>query len=90
MRTFLLTLIFMASSNIYAMDSCIELPIVNEVEVEFKGEITEVSTNLSYQNCPQSVLIKDRFIFHITQIIDHRGELMCVYNRHSVSFMCKP
>ena len=78
------------SLNAFAVSECIEFPVYEEnVEIAYKGKITEISERLSFYNCPESILVADRFISNIKQVIDYKNEKRCLYKVVSIHILCR-
>lgn len=83
----LLALIFSASN--YAFDVCYNFPKFKKELKVYKGKISDISTELSFSDCPRSVLINGHLVMGHSQVLDLEGKVLCVYsNGLAQSFAC--
>lgn len=73
----------------FAVENCLNFPLIGTPASEYKGEISDVSSRLSFANCPDSVLVNDSFVARLTRVYSHNEEQKCVYSGRSVSFICE-
>lgn len=86
----MMLLLVLISSNALALSDCIIFPVyVEGVEQPYKGKITEVSRDLSFGDCPESILVNERFVSKLIQLYDYKEEQRCVYRIASTAIMCR-
>lgn len=85
MKTLLASIALLASVNAFAVSECVNI-ISN---TPYKGTISSESRELSYNDCPESVLVNDRFVAQLFMVQDSAGEATCGYKFAGASFVCK-
>jgi len=76
------------STSLLAIDNCKDFPLHNKIETPYRGKITNVSRIDSFQNCPDSVFVNNKFIARLSKIITYKRQEKCVYTFSRTSFMC--
>lgn len=85
MKTIISSLILAASFNAFAVSECTDFGS----DAPYGGNITEESAELSYNNCPASVLVNGEFVAPLFMLKEVNGETQCVYSFGKVVFSCK-
>ena len=88
MKKFLACLLTLIATQTFALDNCLSFPVMNEEEVTYTGEISEVSDVTSFAGCPASTLINERIVMTLSQVVTYKEEKRCVYSNGRVFIMC--
>ena len=72
-----------------ALDKCFDYPIHNSKVEEYRGKITAESATLSFNDCPDSVMVNNRNIARLSQVLMYQGRNQCIYSFNRVAFMCE-
>ena len=85
MKIFMTAVSLLLTLNAFAVSEC-----KNYVgETPYKGEITAESREIGFNNCPESVLVNDKFVARLYMVKDSKGAPACVYTFGSATFVCK-
>ncbi len=82
-------MLLLAATQSFALENCLTYPVIGEVEVDYRGEISEVSDVTSFAGCPASVLVNDTIVSQLARVVEYQDEKRCVYNHGVVHFMCQ-
>lgn len=85
----LLMLITLIPSISFAVVNCMNYPTLGDHTTIFKGKISEISRDLSFGDCPDSVLVNEQFVARLLKIANHDEKLKCIYSLPSVNFICE-
>ncbi len=89
MKKFLTALMLLVSTQGFALENCLSYPVMAEVEVVYRGEISEVSDVTSFAGCPASVLVNESNVSQLVKVVEYKEEKRCVYRNLSALFMCQ-
>ena len=89
MKKYIVALAALAATQAFAVENCIDFPVMNETEVAFRGEISEVSDMTSFAGCPDSVLVNTDVVARLIKLQDYNDEKRCVYSNNRMLFMCQ-
>ena len=89
MKKYLTALFILCSTQSFALENCVDFPVRDNQEQNYKGEITEVSDITSYAGCPASVLVNKENVSPLVKVVDRDEEKRCVYQYRGVHFMCQ-
>ena len=79
----------LTSFNVFALTECVEFPRAQDNPRSYTAEITKESDTLSFGNCPESLLMQDRYIAQLKQLEKVNGETRCVYAFSRVYITCQ-
>ena len=90
MKKIFFVLTLTTSLNVFSLENCIYFPVNGEIEQPFKSKITKTSEAV-FENCPDSVLLSERFVARLSQVLNYKGERSCLYTRSagSILFLCR-
>jgi len=89
MKKYLAALFILVTFQTLALDKCLSYPVMDGNEVDYRGEISEVSDVTSFAGCPASVLVNEKIVSQLVRVVDYKDEKRCVYGNASVRFMCQ-
>ena len=84
MKTLIASITLLLSVNVFALSECKE--VVGDSP--YKGEITEVSRELSFNNCPESVLVNGKYVARLILVDSESETRSCSYQFGMVAFTC--
>lgn len=82
-------LLILVASQTFALDKCLSYPVMGGTELDYRGEISEVSDVTSFAGCPASVLVNETMVSQLVRVVDYKEEKRCLYQSGAVMFMCK-
>lgn len=56
----------------------------------YKGKVTKESDIMSYGGCPDNLLVNDRFVVRLSQVLNSGGKQECFYSSKNIAFVCEP
>ena len=87
MKNLILISAVLVPSFAMALDNCTMFPVIGESRPA--PQITEVSANESFGNCPESVLVRDEYVGRLMRVVRSETEpTKCVYSLKTVAFSC--
>ena len=86
MKSLILALTLIPSLS-FALENCVTFPATTDAAQSVDNRITEVSPELSFANCPESVLYSEQYVARLVQVRDSGTK--CVYKlNNSLNFIC--
>ncbi len=57
----------------------------------YVGEVSQVSETKSFYDCPQSLLLNQKFVANLSKAVQDEvsGETTCTYVRNTLALICK-
>ncbi len=89
MKKYIVALAALIATQTFALENCLDFPVMNETEVSFRGEISEVSDLTSFAGCPDSVLVNGDIVARLIKVQTYQDEKRCVYSNNRMLFMCQ-
>lgn len=85
LKMFLILVAASASFGAAGVENC----VTSDEQTPYSGEITQESRDVGFNNCPESLLVNEKYVANLFSVKDAAGDSACGYKLGYVAFYCE-